>query len=666
MDEELLGWIEQARGGDRVAFGKLVAAIQDRAVAFAYGRLGDTELARDVAQDAFIDAFARLPQLRAAAAFFTWFRSVLLKHCDRRYRRKALDVRELASLQPAHSTPDSESNAIEAERASGLRASIDGLPEGQRTVVALHYLADQSLEQIAELLAIEPNAVKQRLFAARKRLRETAIEPTRRSSMESIMRTARASNDPLFSETIQLFLATRCGDVELVRALLRGNPALVDARECWNPDAFEGHALPFPANASPLIRAAELGQLEIVALLLKQGADVDGACGCLTREPPLWAAVASNRIEVAKLLLEHGADPNRAGASGITPLHIASMRGSSELAELLLAYGAVTALPDPGGRTAADWASHKGHAALAARLREPSAADSSVHGEAQRTCSPVGPIWHSGIKALDLWAPIAQGALVRVEGGAGVGRNVLLAELAYNASCDPETAVLWVNWERERWSGSELDQLLHETALRGRVHVLRHAHGDDPQAGHVLAERALTFADGLLASGGALRIQLVFFEQPGVRAGVEALLPALRARPSITTFIVGPWQDVGEHTTLAPPYDALLAFDPALARARLFPALDPWKSRSRTIPELAGGEIADAARALLRRDEPRAHCLRAYLTQPFFVAEPNSGRPGENVARADMLADVAALLDDTATPPARELLLYRGRAPASH
>ena len=225
MDEALRGVIEEARAGDRAAFGRLVAAVQDRAVAIAYGKLGDVELARDAAQDAFIDAFAHLGDLRAPEAFFTWFNLVLHKHCDRRYRRKRIDSRELEDAQPVPPPSDGESTAIEAERSLWLRGAIDALPDGQRLVVALHYLAEQSLEQIGNLLAIEPNAVKQRLHAARKRLQQTDGRGEKSADvMETVLRSARASSDPGFADTVQLFLATRCGDVELVRALLAAQP----------------------------------------------------------------------------------------------------------------------------------------------------------------------------------------------------------------------------------------------------------------------------------------------------------------------------------------------------------------------------------------------------------------------------------------------------------
>jgi DNA-directed RNA polymerase specialized sigma24 family protein len=82
--------VEAARGGDRAAFERLVVELQDMAVAVCYGRLGNRELAREAAQDAFVDAFLHLAQLNEPAAFGAWFHRVLLKHCDRAVRRKRL------------------------------------------------------------------------------------------------------------------------------------------------------------------------------------------------------------------------------------------------------------------------------------------------------------------------------------------------------------------------------------------------------------------------------------------------------------------------------------------------------------------------------------------------------------------------------------------------
>lgn len=237
---------------------------------------------------------------------------------------------------------------------------------------------------------------------------------------------------------------------------------------------------------------------------------------------------------------------------------------------------------------------------------------------------------------------------------------MLLAELAHRASLEPETAVVWVSWERESWSGSELDILRSESALRGHVHLFRHA-SDEPRS-HALSlpERALAFVDGLLASPHISRIHLVFFEHPGTRASVAALWPALHGRSDLLTFIVSPWE-LAVPAVLKPPFDALIAFDPSLAKQRLYPALDPAQSCSR-LADHAAELVAHAARRLLLEDSERARLLRAYLTQPFVVAAPHVGRPGEHVARLDMLADVAALLEGAADGTPLGQVLYRGRA----
>ena len=79
-----------AQRGDKAAFESLVINYQDYAVAIAYGWLGDRELAGDVAQEAFLDVYHQLPQLRNPAAFSGWLRRIIIKQCDRITRRKTL------------------------------------------------------------------------------------------------------------------------------------------------------------------------------------------------------------------------------------------------------------------------------------------------------------------------------------------------------------------------------------------------------------------------------------------------------------------------------------------------------------------------------------------------------------------------------------------------
>ena len=69
METETLGWIEAARSGDRAAFGRLAAAMQDRTLAFAYGKLGDIELAREASQDVLNSLLSALTLSRPTDTF---------------------------------------------------------------------------------------------------------------------------------------------------------------------------------------------------------------------------------------------------------------------------------------------------------------------------------------------------------------------------------------------------------------------------------------------------------------------------------------------------------------------------------------------------------------------------------------------------------------------
>src|SRR5450432_1765322 len=90
--------VKAAQTGNREAFSRLVARFQGMVVGYAFSWVGD--LAEDVAQDAFVEAFLRLHQLREPSAFPGWLRRIVRKHCDRCTRRKRAPVEDAgAALQ---------------------------------------------------------------------------------------------------------------------------------------------------------------------------------------------------------------------------------------------------------------------------------------------------------------------------------------------------------------------------------------------------------------------------------------------------------------------------------------------------------------------------------------------------------------------------------------
>lgn len=180
------------------AFGELVLRYQDMAFACAYSVLGDFHLAEDAAQEAFITAWRKLDQLREPAAFAGWLRRIVLTECNRMTRGKRLKFVPLdagPAAGPAGRGPEADAEASELrEKVSGL---IRSLPEGERMVTALFYVAGFTQADIAEFLGVPVTTVVKRLYTARQRLKGVAWE-----MFKDDLRRERPSRDRAFAERV--------------------------------------------------------------------------------------------------------------------------------------------------------------------------------------------------------------------------------------------------------------------------------------------------------------------------------------------------------------------------------------------------------------------------------------------------------------------------------
>jgi RNA polymerase sigma-70 factor (ECF subfamily) len=158
-----------ARAGDRMAFNTLADRWQARLLRHAWRLTGDAEAARDIAQDAWGAITRGIARLDDSAAFPAFaFRIVTRRAADHirgRRRQRALDA-----AVAAEPTEVAELNDAAAS-AGALQKAIASLPPEQRAAIALFYLEDLSVAEIAAALCIPAGTVKTRLMAARDRLR---------------------------------------------------------------------------------------------------------------------------------------------------------------------------------------------------------------------------------------------------------------------------------------------------------------------------------------------------------------------------------------------------------------------------------------------------------------------------------------------------------------
>jgi RNA polymerase sigma factor (sigma-70 family) len=355
VEDTLTSLVRAAQGGDLDAFGRVVERFQDMAYAVAYTLVGDAHLAEDAAQEAFIEAFVCLPKLREPAAFPAWFRRIVVKRGDRLVRGKGLALVSLDAVGdlPAGG-PDPAALAESRELRRRVHTAIAALPEPDRQVIMLFYLADHSQQEIAAITELPLTTVKKRLFSARQRLRQRMDDFVRERLVER-----RPANHEQFARTIQFFIAVRIGDIAKVGAYLDADPALLDAHERWDEATALRYGLPIVRSFTALHRAAYNDDSELIAFLLSRRADVDARTR--SGQTPLHVAVQLNYPAVAARLLAGAADPNIMTDQGLTPLHYAVILGRRELAALLLDAGADAHIPDRHGRTPLDWAGLKGY-----------------------------------------------------------------------------------------------------------------------------------------------------------------------------------------------------------------------------------------------------------------------------------------------------------------
>ena len=159
------------------AFGELVVRFQDMAFAYAFAVLGDAYLAEDVAQEAFINAWHRLSQLREPDAFPGWFKRVVSTQCNRLLRTKKLQfVGADSAAETETSDPDPHFSAERRQLVRKVLNAISDLPEKQRIVTLLFYVNEFSQNEIGRFLALPISTVNKRLYTAREKLKETMVE----------------------------------------------------------------------------------------------------------------------------------------------------------------------------------------------------------------------------------------------------------------------------------------------------------------------------------------------------------------------------------------------------------------------------------------------------------------------------------------------------------
>jgi F-type H+/Na+-transporting ATPase subunit beta len=313
--------------------------------------------------------------------------------------------------------------------------------------------------------------------------------------------------------------------------------------------------------------------------------------------------------------------------------------------------------------------------------------------------NPKVEILETGIKVIDLIAPITKGGKIGLFGGAGVGKTVFITELINNiAKFHKGRSVFAGVGERTR-EGNDLYYEMEESGVLDKTSLVFGQMNEPPGARLRVALSGLAIAESFRDEGNdvLLFIDNIFrFTQAGseVSALLGRLPSAVGYQPNLATemglmqeritstkkgsitsvqavFVpADDFTDPAPATTFA-HLDSTVALSRALTEQGLYPAVDPLDSSSTLVdPEIIGQEHYEVARevqrvlqrykdlqdiiAILGMEElseddkklvARARRIQRFLTQPFYVGEVFTNIPGTYVPLADTIKGFKEILE---------------------
>lgn len=310
-------------------------------------------------------------------------------------------------------------------------------------------------------------------------------------------------------------------------------------------------------------------------------------------------------------------------------------------------------------------------------------------------------ILETGIKAVDLFSPIVKGGKIGIFGGAGVGKTILLTEIAHNVigkHSENSVSVFAGVGERVR-EGQELYEALKEKGVLPYVSLILGTMGENPSRRFLSSFTAVTLAEyfrDILKKNVLFFIDNVFrFAQAGNELSVlmnsipsedgyqptlasemaafhERLIANKDGNISTIEAIYVPNDDMLDQGVQAvfPYLDSTMVLSRSKYQEGHLPAVEiPSSTSSSLNPEIVGGlhyEVVLSAQSLLKQAASlerivslvgeselstedrivyeRAKKLRNFMTQSFFVAEAQTGNKGVFVPRKIAVEDVNSIL----------------------
>ena len=170
--------VRRAQAGDETAFNEIVRVYSSRILGAVYGQCGDAGEVEDVAQEVFVRVWKSISQLREAELFEPWlYRLASNTACDflrRKRRRKDMRLGDMSeeqalAVEAKASTSSFDGDETRREAVRLTQQLLGQLSQADRELLTLKEVQGLSLRELEQIYGVNTNAMKVRLFRARKR-----------------------------------------------------------------------------------------------------------------------------------------------------------------------------------------------------------------------------------------------------------------------------------------------------------------------------------------------------------------------------------------------------------------------------------------------------------------------------------------------------------------
>jgi len=214
--------VQQTLQGDKDAYGKLVTKYQAAVYGLCFHLVGNFTDAQDLAQEAFVQAYLSLHQLREPDKFASWLYSVTANICKMWLRKRRVEITSLDEVarkaELSSESPSPHEAVAKKEQRLAVQRAIASLSEKNRLAVTLYYMDGLSHKEISEFLDVSVNTLKSRLHRARLQLKEELI-----AMVEETFEEQKLPGD-FSKELLEIIQATKLGETRLKGVLLVVEP----------------------------------------------------------------------------------------------------------------------------------------------------------------------------------------------------------------------------------------------------------------------------------------------------------------------------------------------------------------------------------------------------------------------------------------------------------